>query len=153
MRSALHIASEGRWLAQSRQAPPVELWIWLGALVVATLVLGVILLAMRRRLLDSDDAEPGAGSMLDDLRAMRDRGEISQAEYDHTRKTIAARAAGREPPPRPDESRSPEAPDGSVAARPGYDLTGAPLPRPESPKRPGDPERPPEQGADPDAKG
>jgi len=125
-------------LAQSRQAP-VEIWIWIGVLLVVTLVAGGVILAMRRRLLGAKDADELSGSMLDDLRSMRSRGEISEEEYDYTRKTIAARAAGREPPPRPDSLRSPPAPDGAIAARPGYDLTGAPLPgREDPPERPGD---------------
>ena len=143
----------GGWMAQSFQTPPMELWIWLGALILATLVLGVIVLAMRRKILGSDDRESTHGSMLDELRAMRERGEISQAEYDHTRKTIAARAAGREPPERPKTAPPPEAPDGTVAARPGYDLTGEPLPRPKSPRRPGDPEPPASPETNPNPKG
>jgi len=125
-------------LAQSRQAP-IEIWIWLGILLVLTLVAGGVILALRRRLLGVKDADQLSGSMLDDLREMRARGEISEEEYDYTRKTIAARAAGREPPPRPDSLRSPAAPDGAIGARPGYDLTGERLPdRAEAPERPGD---------------
>ncbi len=128
-------------LGQSRQAP-MEIWIWAGALIVASLVFGVVVMTMRRRLLNGSDSAGAPGAMLDELRAMRARGEISQSEYDHTRSSIAARAAGREPPPRPDAARGPEAPDGSVAARPGYDLTGERLPA-----RKPDPGEPPSPGA------
>ena len=115
-------------LGQSGRGVPTDLWLWVGALIVASLVFGVVVLAMRRRLLSASDVSASPGSMLNDLRAMLERGEISRAEYDHTRATIAARAAGRQPPPRPDTQRGPEAPDGSIAARPGYDLTGERLP-------------------------
>lgn len=59
---------------------------------------------------------------------MRDRGEISEEEYDQTRRTIAARAAGREPPEPP--SPVDWAGESGRVARPGYDLTGEPLPGP-----------------------
>ncbi len=142
----------GLVLAQSRQSPPTELWLWVGALIIASLVFGVVVLAMRRRLFNASDVSVSPGSMLDQLRAMRERGEISRAEYDSARASIAARAAGKAPPPRPNAERGPVAPDGSVAAKPGFDLTGErlpgrhePGPEPESSEE----SAPPKPGEDP----
>lgn len=131
--STPHILPPSLQLAQTRPAPPTELWLWVGALIVASLVFGFVVMALRRRLLGKAEDTVKPASLLEDLRAMRDRGEISQDEYDTTRATIAARAAGREPPPRPDPARAPAAPDGAVTARPGYDLTGERLPPPPEP--------------------
>ncbi|MFI4897361.1 MAG: SHOCT domain-containing protein [Phycisphaerales bacterium JB059] len=129
MHATAHIPGPSLVLAQARPAPPTELWLWVGALIVVSLVFGFVVMAMRRRLLGKTDEGVRPASLLEDLRAMRDRGEISQDEYDSTRATIAARAAGREPPAK----SPPAAPDGSLMARPGYDLTGERLPAPADP--------------------
>lgn len=94
----------------------------LGLLIVLVLVLGVVILAVRKAMFKDDNADAG-GSLFDDLRRMRDSGEISELEYDYLRKCIAARAAGKDLPPRP-----PELEQAELRARPGFDLTGAPLP-------------------------
>ncbi|GAB4385607.1 MAG: hypothetical protein Kow0022_12150 [Phycisphaerales bacterium] len=106
--------------AASRSIGPVL--INLGVLIVIVVAMGFFILLVRKRMLGSD-RELGAGSLLGDLKQMRDAGNISQAEYDYLRKSIAARAAGQEPPPRPAEPAAPE-----LRARPGFDLTGEPLP-------------------------
>src|SRR5438045_4258179 len=63
-----------------------SLVIVVGGLIGAVVVLGVILLAARARLLAKDAEEGTAGSLLEQLRGMRDRGEVSQAEYDAAKK-------------------------------------------------------------------
>lgn len=106
--------------ATNRNLGPVLLQ--LGLLIVAVLVLGLVILAVRKAMFKEDDAGAG-GSLLDDLRGLRDSGEISEVEYDYLRKCIAARVAGKELPPRPPELEQVE-----LRARPGFDLTGEPLP-------------------------
>lgn len=133
MHTTAQIPGPALVLAQARPAPPTELWLWVGALIVVSLVFGFVVMAMRRRLLGRSDEGVKPAALLEDLRAMRDRGEISQDEYDSTRATIAARAAGREPPAKSGPTRPPAAPDGSLIARPGYDLTGERLPAPPDP--------------------
>ncbi len=97
----------------------------IGALIVVVVVLGFVLLAMRKRMFGGSEDGEVAGSMFEDLRRLREKGEISEVEYDYVRKCIAARVAGRELPPRP-EGLAPEAEE--LRARPGFDLTGAPIP-------------------------
>lgn len=101
-------------------------WLWLFVLIVVTVAAGVVLLMVRRRLIEGEGADQHSGTLMEQLRRMRDRGEISESEYDLTRRSIAARAAGREPP-------APAAPvdragESGRVARPGYDLTGERLP-------------------------
>lgn len=112
-------------LATVAQAAPRSIGpvlINLGVLIVVVVAMGFFILLVRKRMLGSD-RDLGAGSLLGDLKQMRDAGDISQAEYDYLRKSIAARAAGQEPPPRPAELAAPE-----LRATPGFDLTGEPLP-------------------------
>lgn len=94
----------------------------LGLLIGLVVFTGLIILLIRKWLF-SQGEEAVTGSMFDDLRRLRDAGEISEVEYDYLRKCIANKAAGKEPPPRPPELAPTE-----LRARPGFDLTGQPLP-------------------------
>lgn len=131
--AALTLAQQGRSQA--------SFWLWLFVLIVLTVLAGVVIVIVRRRLIEPDAKANSPGSLMEDLRRMRDRGEITQEEYDRTRKTIAARAAGREPPPPP-----PPDPEGPRQARPGYDLTGDRLPG--AGPAPGPPEKGPPDHSD-----
>jgi hypothetical protein len=115
-------------LAQQVKLGPVLLLI--GAVLVVVVIGGVVLMAVRGRVLE----QPGSGAveqgrLLDDLRSALERGEITQSEFDSAKTAMAARLAGKPPPPRP--APPPGAvrrPDGSLVAKPGVDLTGRPLP-------------------------
>src|SRR5262245_60570063 len=67
-------------------------FLWLGVLIAVTIVGYVAIMWFRRRLL-ADDGWQAAESFMQELRRMRDSGEISAAEYDATRKKMAARIA------------------------------------------------------------
>jgi hypothetical protein len=103
---------------------------WIGVMIGALTVVTIAILAIRGRLLGKDAGGVQKG-MLDDLRAMRDRGEMTQAEFDAARAAMIARLApGRAGAPasaRP----VPAASSGSkgLIAKPGFDLTGRPLPK------------------------
>ncbi len=94
----------------------------LGLLIGLVIFTGLIVLVVRKWMFAQGD-EAAPGSMFDDLRRMRQSGEISEVEYDYLRKCIANKAAGKDPPPRPPELAPTE-----LRARPGFDLTGQPLP-------------------------
>jgi hypothetical protein len=99
--------------------------LWVGVFLVVVVGAGLGVLAYRKVMLSSQAAESHSG-ILESLRKMRDRGQMTQAEYDATRKSIAAKAAGGKAAPV--VAKPPTA--GTVTARPGFDLTGAPLPKP-----------------------
>jgi len=82
------------------------------------------------RLLSRDAASADAEGLLQGLRRMRNEGTISQDEYDAARKKLAARAAAPMSSARPAVTAPRPAP-GEQRARPGFDLTGAPLPHPD----------------------
>lgn len=112
---------------RASRGDPIDVVIWVGALILAVTAAGLIVMAIRKHLLSRENQSSQAGGMLDQLRAMHARGEVSDAEFQAARASLLAKATGvpvpkpetpRETPPEPSERR----------ARPGYDLTGAPLP-------------------------
>lgn len=124
-------------------AHSLRLVILIGVFIVAVVTLGVVLLMVRRRMLAGDNELAGARSLLDQLREMRRKGEMSEEEYEATRRALATKLAlkvkgGEAVAPSP--SYAPRAPrtstntlpkanrPGARLAPPGYDLTGDPLP-------------------------
>lgn len=74
---------------------PTRVLVWIGVLIVAVVVLFGALMLVKRKLFGRVKDEAADRGLLDDLRAMRDRGEISKEEYDATRKAMAARLTGK----------------------------------------------------------
>jgi len=109
--------------------------IWLGVMMAAVIAAGVVLLILRSRVLGKGRAASESG-LLDNLRAMRDRGEISPEEFDAAKSAMAGRIAGApaQPAPAPKKKIAPRT--GDRVAPPGFDLTGRPLPRKPDEKRP-----------------
>lgn len=66
-----------------------------GGLIILTVLGGIAITVTRRRMFTKSAAAEQSG-ILDDLRRMRDRGEITPEEFDAARKSIAARLAGRD---------------------------------------------------------
>jgi hypothetical protein len=133
-------------LAQSTtgsSAVSIDVLIWVGALIVAVLILGIVILLVRKKLFTKDADSPTG--LLNDLRRMHKSGELTTEEYDAARKALTTRIAAKMPAGKPVQSaprassaaRPPRqsAPDGELRAKPGFDLTGAPLPSP--PPQPG----------------
>jgi hypothetical protein len=101
---------------------------WLGVLIAAVVVAGVLLLIFRASVLGKGKGATEAG-LMENLRSMRDRGEISPEEFDSARSAMAARMAGAsaaQPGTALKKKRSPQG--GDRVAPPGFDLTGRPLP-------------------------
>lgn len=144
-------------LAQTQQwtnAHSLRLLMVIGGLIVAVIALGIVMLVVRRRLFAKDSAMSGDQSIMEQLRSMHKRGDLTEEEYDAARRTMAAKIAKRTKKELPaDESagyaekmrrgaraagsgRSSAMPDPPSAAPraqtalPGYDLTGEPLPTP-----------------------
>ncbi len=117
----------------------VDVLLWVGALIVAVLILGILILLMRKRLFVQ--AGEDAGGMLDQLRALHRAGNLSTEEYDAARKALTTRVAakmgkpvaadaGEQERPAPTPRSAQQQAAGELRARPGFDLTGAPLPSP-----------------------
>jgi len=115
--------------------------LWLGAIMLIVVVTGVAVLIYRRRVLSKEAAGEAQARLMDEMRAMRDRGEISIEEYERMKSRLVARVAGRpvsDRHPTPAPAHAQTLPDrGDVRqSRPGFDLTGAPLPRPKDEESP-----------------
>lgn len=94
----------GVTLAQS-VADLTPLLVWIAVLIAIAIVGGVVLLAIRRRLFAPPPTRhESLGGLMDDLRAMHARGDLSDEEYEATRRRMvdAARSENADP-----ESRNP----------------------------------------------
>ncbi len=75
-----------------RNVDSTRVLLWSAALILLVLVGAVVIMWIRRNLF----APPSAGSpggIMDDLRRMRNEGQLTEAEYDQVRKNMAARLA------------------------------------------------------------
>ncbi len=71
----------------------VPLFMWIGLVVALLVAAGLMIGALRRELFqDPQDPNPGGATLLQDLRSMRDRGEISEEEFRSIRATMVERA-------------------------------------------------------------
>lgn len=66
----------------------------LGVLLAIVIVLGMIVLYVRGRTLRGP-VDHGEASLFDNLQKMRERGEITEEEYQAARRSIVERLAGR----------------------------------------------------------
>lgn len=77
------------------QAATNEVLFWVALLLGAVLVASIAILALRKSLFAPPQRGEDPGSLMDQVRAMRERGEISEAEYDQVRRKLVAQAASR----------------------------------------------------------
>lgn len=68
--------------------------LWLGILIVITVVAGLVVLAVRKRILSKSTDGSDEGSLMDSLRGMRDRGEMTSEEFEATRRAMIERLRG-----------------------------------------------------------
>ena len=73
----------------------IEILPWLGLLVLLILVGGAVAVLLRRRM--AIDTGPTIGFTLGDLRAMRDKGEISEEEFEQAREKMVRAVRGEAP--------------------------------------------------------
>jgi hypothetical protein len=65
-----------------------QMLIW-GAVIMAVVLAGFVgIMILKRRMLAESDRDQGPAFSLAELRAMRDRGEITPEEYEHTRTRV-----------------------------------------------------------------
>lgn len=102
----------------------------IGAVILLVIAAGIVILVLRRKLFAGDDnAEVGAGGVLETMRDMWRRGEITEDEYRAAQAAIVAKTTGGAPKPvNPSRPQTRHAPPAELRAKPGFDLTGAPLP-------------------------
>jgi len=103
----------GPILAQ-QNLPTGQILMWVFVLIVLIVVGGLVVIALRRTLLSKDSRLGHESGLMDEMRAMHARGELSDAEYDLIRKRLATRAAARlaEEPPAPARAKPIHTPRG-----------------------------------------
>ncbi|HYE61288.1 MAG TPA: LPXTG cell wall anchor domain-containing protein [Phycisphaerales bacterium] len=75
-----------------KRATTGDIMLAAGVLIGIALVGGFVWMYLRKRLFAPDSAS-SAGTIMEDLRRMRQEGKITQEEYDSIRKNMAARLA------------------------------------------------------------
>jgi uncharacterized membrane protein len=127
-------------------AGAVRVLLVVGLLIIVVLAFGLFVLHFRKRLLSDDGADGGSGLMLEQLRAMVRRGEMSEQEFELMRRRMVEKLSGRSaaglsastgraagPIKGPDSPENGAGRERGEARRsaPGLDLTGERLPNPE----------------------
>ena len=109
--------------------------VWMGLLVGLTIAGGVVMIAVRKRALSRDQQSIDTGGLMDSLKAARDAGDLSEEDFRAARLRLLgldqADATGTSRPlPPAAAARAPSTADfrSDRQAKPGYDLTGDPLP-------------------------
>ncbi len=90
----------------SGRTAPVDVLLAVGLLIVLTMVLGLLVMRARRRLLARHEAHDQL-SLMESLRRMRDRGDMSVEEFERARKALIDRAARRPAPAAGDRPPNP----------------------------------------------
>jgi uncharacterized membrane protein len=83
-------------------------FLWVAILIAIILVGFVLLMWLKRRIFSADSAQEQSGGLMDNLRQMRDSGQISKEEYDATRKATIARMASVDPGPAAKPPKKPQ---------------------------------------------
>jgi len=76
-------------------------FVWVIALIVVIMVGGVLVMWLRRKILMAEAASDQEGGLMESLRKMRDSGQMSQEEFDATRKAMLSRMTRHTHPPGP----------------------------------------------------
>lgn len=118
-------------LAQSGLAAAA---LWIAVLLAVVVGASIVLLVVRRRLLGEQSEDAGLGITLEDLRRMHARGELTDDEFAAAKRVVIGEAGGEADAAGPGTNPV----TGARRARPGFDLTGTPLPRPESERNMGE---------------
>lgn len=90
------------WMTLSQVAVPPAKRADVASVVILVMVfmglvmgLGLVVLLLRRKLFQQAPAEDGGMGILGSLRAARDRGDMTQEEYEQAKRVLAARAKER----------------------------------------------------------
>ncbi len=117
-------------LASSRsQGDVMEIWLWIGVLMAAVILGGLLVVIIRKRARDSGSERPALGLSLSDLRQMKAEGRLTEAEFERAKAMVIGELGGKVDRPGGERIRvDGRIVDGELRARKGYDLTGQPLP-------------------------
>ncbi len=126
-----------------KSQPTGEILFWVGMLMLAMLVLGTLVMMIRKKLLSGASGEThDIGSLMEHLRTQHRQGLLSDGEYqavisDLRDKMIASspQSSGSKTLAAPPIA-APDTNSSVLRHKPGFDLTGDPLPTPPTPPPP-----------------
>lgn len=144
------LGSLGWSAALARQGAVRSAMVWAAVLGGVVILAGVLLLVVKFRTSRAAREADAPGSVFEDLRRMRDQGQITSEEYEQMRSAAADRLRGNTRPraPRISPAEARIETEGEIRAREGYDLTGTPLPGAHPPPGPRGPQQGPDTGGD-----
>lgn len=70
------------------QSASGSILVWIVALIAIVIVGGIAVMVLRKRLLEDRSPSADVGGLMDQLRAMRDRGELSEEEFARARRSL-----------------------------------------------------------------
>lgn len=82
-----------------------QLWLGVGLLIALTIIAGLILMRYRRGVLRADADSEGGEGLLQMLRRARDRGEMTEEEFQAARRKLVGDLAAKIKSPAKDEVR------------------------------------------------
>ena len=86
-------------LAQTPRTSPSQIFFVVGLLIGAAVVLGLVILLVRRKMLGVESSTADQAGLMDQLRHLRDSGEITPEEFDAARKSMVSRMTKDTPKP------------------------------------------------------
>jgi len=89
MRIIAQMYPENLQLTIAQSSLDARAFLYILLLIILAIVGGLIILAVKRRIFDErNDQDQSTATLMETLERMRRTGEISQAEYEQTRRTI-----------------------------------------------------------------
>ena len=106
-----------------------EVWVWVVVLLVVVVLGGVLVVLVRKGARRDDSDRPALGLSLSDLREMKADGRLTDEEFERAKAMVIGQLGGKVEGAGGERVRvQGRVVDGELRARPGYDLTGQPLP-------------------------
>lgn len=86
-------------------AANTDVLFWAAILIGAVLSGSFLILSLRKKVFASPEVENDPGTLMEQMRRMEKRGEISSEEFDRVRRKLVERAAGEKRPDREKHDR------------------------------------------------
>ncbi len=79
----------------TRQQQLSQVWVFVGVLIVLTMLGGLLIVKYRKIMLGGADEPDDTKGLMNSLRELRDSGEMSEEEYQQTRRRLVEKMAAR----------------------------------------------------------
>ncbi|MGH7243896.1 MAG: hypothetical protein ACREJD_10800 [Phycisphaerales bacterium] len=76
----------------------IDVLFWVAILLGAVLSGSLLILSLRKKVFTSSGTDDDPGTLMEQMRSMERRGEISKEEFDRVRRKLVEKAASSKPP-------------------------------------------------------